>query len=169
MCKFGPNMCSTTLLLMSQSASSFAIDLKKERRQYTSTLTWTTNSSGLVTLTSQCQTPGTRYYRRHWRCAADSTETQAQIIHHGLETMEEEFLCFCVSYRDLAQAGQSHGERRTHEVFEGQIQTLSVKTQRAVQRLLHRAPHQIGHVTRRALTQLLIRQITQIPRDRDSY
>lgn len=83
--------------------------------------------------------------------------------------MEEEFLCFCVSYRDLAQAGQSHGERWTHEVFEGQIQTLSVKTQRAVQRLLHRAPHQIGHVTCRALTQLLIRQLTQIPTDRDSH
>lgn len=28
MCKFGPNMCSTTLLLISQSASSLAIDLQ---------------------------------------------------------------------------------------------------------------------------------------------
>lgn len=28
MCRFGPNMCSTTLLWISQSASSFAMDLE---------------------------------------------------------------------------------------------------------------------------------------------
>lgn len=98
MCKFGPNMCSTTLLLISQSASSFAIDLREETKVSIDVqLDWTTNTSGLVTLTSQCQTPGTRYYRRRWRCAVDSTETQAQINEHRLDTTEKELVCFCAS------------------------------------------------------------------------
>lgn len=70
-----------------------------------------------------------------------------------------------MTHSDLAESCQPHGERRGHEVFEGEVQALLVEAQRAVQRLLHRAPHQVGHVARRALPQLLVRQLTQIPAD----
>lgn len=73
---------------------------------------------------------------------------------------------FGVTYSDLAESCQPHGERGGHEVFEGEVQALLVEAQRAVQRLLHRAPHQVGHVARRALPQLLVRQLTQIPAGR---
>lgn len=67
-----------------------------------------------------------------------------------------------VTHCDLAESCQPHGERWGHEVFEGEVQALLVEAQRAVQRLLHRAPHQVGHVARCALPQLLVRQLTQI-------
>lgn len=70
-----------------------------------------------------------------------------------------------MTHCDLAESCQPHGERGGHEVFEGEVQALLVEAQRAVQRLLHRAPHQVGHVACRALPQLLIRQLTQIPAD----
>lgn len=71
-----------------------------------------------------------------------------------------------VTHCDLAESGQPHGESGRHEVLEGEVQALLVEAQRAVQRLLHRAPHQVGHVTRGALPQLLVGQLTQVPEDR---
>ena len=68
-----------------------------------------------------------------------------------------------MTHSDLAEPCQPHGECRGHEVLEGEVQALLVEAQRAVQRLLHCAPHQVGHVPRRALPQLLVRQLTQIP------
>lgn len=67
------------------------------------------------------------------------------------------------THRDLAEARQPHGERRGHEVLEGQVQALLVEAQCAVQRLLHRAPHQVGHVAGGALPQLLVGQLAQVP------
>lgn len=69
------------------------------------------------------------------------------------------------THGDLAESRQPHGERWGHEVLEGEVEALLVEAQRAVQRLLHRAPHQVGHVARRALPQLLVGQLAQIPAD----
>lgn len=68
-----------------------------------------------------------------------------------------------MTHRDLAKARQPHGERRGHEVLEGQVEALLIEAQRAVQRLLYRAPHQVGHVAGGALPQLLVRQLAQVP------
>ncbi len=68
-----------------------------------------------------------------------------------------------VTHCDLAKSCQPHGECGGHEVFEGEVQALLVEAQRAVQWFLHRAPHQVSHVARRALPQLLVRELTQIP------
>lgn len=70
------------------------------------------------------------------------------------------------AHRDLAESRQPHGERGGHEVLEGEVQALLVEAQRAVQRLLHRAPHQVGHVARRTLPQLLVGQLAEIPAER---
>lgn len=72
--------------------------------------------------------------------------------------------CWCwEAHRDLAEARQPHGERRGHEVLERQVEALLVEAQRAVQRLLHCAPHQVGHVAGGALPQLLVGQLAQVP------
>lgn len=70
-----------------------------------------------------------------------------------------------MTHCDLAETSQPHRERGGHEVFEGQVQALFVETQCAVQRLLHSAPHQISHIACGALSQFLVRQLTQISED----
>lgn len=70
---------------------------------------------------------------------------------------------------DLAKSGQSHRESGWHEIFEGKIQALLIKAQCAVQWFLHRAPHQVCHIACCALSQLLVRQLTQIPADASDW
>lgn len=70
---------------------------------------------------------------------------------------------------DLAKSGQSHCESGWHEIFEGKIQALLIKAQCAVQWFLHRAPHQVCHIACCALSQLLVRQLTQIPADASDW
>lgn len=67
-----------------------------------------------------------------------------------------------MTHGDLAESCQPHGQGGGHEVLKGQVQTLFIKAQRAVQRLFHCAPHQVSHVACCALPQLLVRQLTQV-------